>query len=144
MTGLSKKHAVFAGLVFNEQDEPAEVVTVGEEPFYVILDAGFRRHIEAEVVDRQVLEWLGQQIVSSQESVTEAVMSFMGQDDLFTKAVVDASIQDLEGQMEQLRAQGLPEEVRTWLGMLGFRVVVDVHGQVVELDAPGMVDNDER
>jgi hypothetical protein len=38
--------------------------------------------------------------------------------------------------MEQLLQQGLPDGARTWLGMMGFRVVVNVHGEVVGLDAP--------
>ena len=42
------RHALFAGLVVNEQDEPAEVVYVGAIPYCVILDDGFRRHVEAE------------------------------------------------------------------------------------------------
>jgi hypothetical protein len=35
-----------------------------------------------------------------------------------------------------LLEQGLPEDTRAWLGMLGFKVVVNVHGEVVRLDAP--------
>jgi hypothetical protein len=139
----SPQHAIFAGLVFNEAGEPAEIAVVGGEPCYVILDAGFRRHVEAEAIDRQVLEWLQQQIASNQELVSEGVMALVGEDDLFTKAMIDASIKDLDRQMEQLRAQGLPEGARTWLGMLGFRVVVDVHGQVVDLDAPSVADVDD-
>jgi hypothetical protein len=45
--------------------------------------------------------------------------------------------------MEELMQHGLPEEMRAWLGMLGFRVIVDVHGDVIELDAPSAVDEDD-
>lgn len=130
------KRALFEGLVFNQAGEPAEVKIVGGEPFYVILDADFRRHVEAEVVDRQVLDWLRNEIMSNKELVTEGAMSVLGQDDLFTKAMIESSIENVDRQMEALQEQGLPQEARAWLGMLGFRVVVNVHGEVMGLDAP--------
>lgn len=134
------RHALFTGLVVNEQDEPAEVVYIGAVPHYVILDDGFRRHIEAETVDRQVMELLHQQILSQQELITQGMLSMLGKDDLFTKAMVDASIQNMDKHIDILFDQGLPEDTRTWLGMLGFKVVVNIHGEVVRLDAPGWED----
>jgi hypothetical protein len=131
------KQALFEGLVFTPQGEPAAVAMVGSEPCYVIPDAGFRRHVEAEKIDRQVMEWLQQQILSNQELVIQGTMSLLGQDDLFTKAMIDASLQDLDKQAERLMNQGLPAEIRAWLGMLGFRVVVNVHGELVEIEAAG-------
>jgi hypothetical protein len=56
----------------------------------------------------------------------------LGKDDLFTKALIDASIQNMDKVIEQ----GLPDSARAWLGMLGFRVIIDTHGQVVQLDMP--------
>ena len=38
--------------------------------------------------------------------------------------------------MDQVLEQDLPDGARAWLGMLGFRVIVDRHGQVVRLDMP--------
>jgi hypothetical protein len=134
------RHALFAGLVFNEQDEPAEVVYIGAVPHYVILDDGFRRHVEAETVDRQIIELLRQQILSNQELVTEGMLAMLGKDDLFTKAMIDASIQNIDRHIDLLFQQGLHEDTRTWLGMLGFKVVVNVHGEVVHWDAPAQED----
>ncbi len=136
MSDSPGRKALFENLVFNEQGEPAEVVRVGSEPFYVVLDGDFRRHVEAGVIDRQVLGWLREQIVTNRDLITQGAMSMLGQDDLFTKATIDASIENVDQQMDELAVQGLPEEARVWLGMMGFRVVVDVHGEVVELDAP--------
>jgi hypothetical protein len=140
----SGQQALFENLVFNEQGQPAEVVRVGGAPFYVILDGDFRRHVEAEAIDRQVLEWLSEQIAANRDLVTQGAMKLMGQDDLFTKATIDSSLENVDEQMEQLMAQGLPEEARAWLGMMGFRVVVDLHGEVVGLDAPadGEIEDD--
>ena len=134
------RHALFTGLVFNEQDEPAEVVYIGTVPHYVILDDGFRRHVEAETVDRQVIQLLRQQVLSNRELVTQGMLDMLGKDDLFTKAMIDASIQNIDRHIDLLFKQGLPEDARTWLGMLGFKIVVNVHGEVVRLDAPGQGD----
>ena len=43
-------------LIFDEYDRPVEVAYVGDEPCYVVDDAGFRRHIPSEQVDVQVME----------------------------------------------------------------------------------------
>jgi hypothetical protein len=134
-----RRQALFTGLVFNEEEEPAEVVYVGDKPNYVILDDGFRRHVDSEYIDRQVLRWLQEQIFANRELVTEGMLSMLGNDDLFTKAMIDASIQ----QMDQLIEQGLPDDARTWLGMFGFRVIVDIHGDVVRIDLPAQDAPDE-
>ena len=132
MTDSAQRTALFAGLVQDEKGNPVEVVMVGNSPNYVVDDDGFRRHIESETVDRQVIELLRDQFMAHKEIATEAMLQMLGKDDLFTKAMIDASIQN----MDQVLEQGLPENARAWLGMLGFRVVIDTHGEVVELDMP--------
>jgi hypothetical protein len=132
MTAAPARSALFAGLVQDKEGQPVEVVLVGDVPNYVVEDAGFRRHIESEVVDRQVLELLREQFMAHRELATQAMLEMMGKDDLFTKALIDASIKN----MDQVLERGLPEEARAWLGMLGFQVIIDTHGQVVRLDMP--------
>jgi hypothetical protein len=56
----------------------------------------------------------------------------LGKDDLFTKAMIDSSIKN----MDQVLDRGIPPDARMWLGMLGFRIVVDVHGEVVSIEMP--------
>lgn len=130
---MSYRQALFVNLVFNEEDEPAEVVILEGQPYYVILDGDFRRHVEASHVDLQVMAQIREQILSQRELVTEGILQMMGQDDLFTKALVDTSIEHLD---DRLLEQGIPEEARAWLGMLGFKVIVNHHGDVVRLDMP--------
>ena len=138
------KHALFEGLVVNEAGQPAEVVYLGNEPYYVILDGDFRRHVEAKSVDQQVMRWLRDQIMAQQDLVTESAMAMLGRDDLFTKAMLDASIRNLDQQTEQMIEIGIPAEVRAWLGMLGFRITVNVHGEVVSIRLPGEADWDDE
>jgi len=139
LVSSGRRQALFAGLVFNEEDKLAEVVYVSDEPHYVILDADFRRHVESEHVDRQVLQWLQEQFFANQELITEGIMEMMGKDDLFTKAMIDASIQN----MDQVIEHGLPEDACTWLGMFGFRIIVDIHGDVVRTKLPTQEAPDE-
>jgi predicted RNA polymerase sigma factor len=88
--------------------------------------------VPSEYIDRQVLKWLQEQIFANREMVTEGLMAMLGKDDLFTKAMIDASIENID----QVIEQGLPDDVRTWLGMFGFRIVVDIHGDVMRVELP--------
>ena len=132
MTESDKRQALFAGLISNEEDEPVEVAYVGDEAFYVVPDGDFRRHVEAASVDDAVLDQLREQITSQQDLVTQGVLDFLGKDDLFTKASIDLALKNFE----QGFRQADPEQWRPMLGMLGFRVIVNVHGEVVRVEYP--------
>lgn len=128
--------ALFSGLIQDESGNPVDDVMVGDVPNYVVEDAGFRRHVESEAVDRQVIGMLREQFMAHRDIATEAMLQMLGKDDLFTKAMIDASIKN----MDQVLNQGLPDGARAWLGMLGFRVIIDTHGQVVQLEMPEQYD----
>ncbi len=128
--------ALFGGLVVDEYDRPVEVKQIGEGYFYVIDDDGFLRHVESESVDRQVLDELFSMIAGQEDLISEGAMKMLGQEDIFTKAAIEASLKDVDSQVEGLLETGLPEDMRAWLGMMGFRVVLDIHGEVVEVAQP--------
>lgn len=136
------RYALFEGLIVTEEGVPVEVVYVGADACYAIPDpdAGFVWNVDAERVDRQVLGMLREEILRHRELVTEGMLRLLQQDDLFTKAMIDASIESMEDRFDELIRTGLPEEARAWLGWVGFRVVVNVHGEVVRLEYPGMFD----
>lgn len=135
--------AVFEGLVVDEDDRPVGVKTIGAEPFYVVDDDGFLRHIPAETIDRQVLTIMQEYVLSNRDAVVAGMLETMGKKDLFTKAAVEASIGQMGEQMEQLFTTGLPSEARQWLGMMGLRIVIDVHGAVIDLQMPEGIDPDD-
>ncbi len=134
------KQALFSGLVADEFGNPVEVAYVGGESFYVIDDDGFKRHIESESVDRQVLEQFGEYIRGNEDIISEGTMKAIGQEDLFTKAIIDNSLKDLDKQFDQLLQSGLPDDLRAWMGMLGFRVQIDMQGSVIKIEQPGVTD----
>jgi hypothetical protein len=135
---IMSNKALFAGLVIDENGQPLEVAFIGDEAQYVIDDNGFRRHVDAEAVDRQVLAQLQSQIEANKEAVEQGIMKMMGSEDIFTKALIDKSIEN----MDQVLQQGLPDDARQMLGLMGFRVVVNYHGEVLRIDQPGVVDDE--
>lgn len=137
MSDAPHRTAIFEGLVFDQQERPLEVVRLGDEPYYVIDDAGFRRHVEAAYIDRQVLQAMQAQIDENKEAVEEGMLRMLGQADLFTKAAVDSSL----SRIDRLLQNGLPLEARQWLGLMGFRVVVDLHGDVAGIEGGGAIDD---
>lgn len=128
--------ALFEGLVFDEYGNALPVAYVGDEPTYVYAEAGFKYHVDARRVDQQVLDVLAQQINQNQELVAQGMLKFLGKDDLFTKAAIDNSIRNMDKNLPMLFEQGIPEQTRAYLGMLGFRIVINRQGDVIDLDMP--------
>jgi hypothetical protein len=138
------QRALFEGLVVNLQDQPVSVAEVGGAAQYVVSDGGFNFHVDAEAVDRTVLSRLREQILSNKEAVSEGAMKMMGQEDLFTKAMIDSSLNNMDANFTRLIEQGFPEGARAYLGMLGFRIVINYHGEVIRIDEPGLASDEDE
>lgn len=139
---MSKK-ALFAGLVIDEQDRAAEVVYIGDEPCYVVDDDGFRRHISSEAVDRQVLQAMAESIEGHEDLLSEQTAKMLGAEDPFSFALIQSQLKHIDQQLDNMLQTGIPEEVRAYLGMMGFRIKINVHGDVLEVVQPGMVSGDD-
>lgn len=127
------RSAMFAGLVFDEEGNPATIAQVGESACYVVMDDDFKRHIDAEQVDRQVLRFMRAQVEEQRPLAVKTMLEMLGKDDLFTKAAIESSINNMEKNV----GQPIPEDARQWVGMLGFKIVIDFHGNVVDIQMPG-------
>ncbi len=136
--------ALFEGLVVDEFGRPVEVAYVGQDPCYVVDDQGFRRHIDAGMVDRQVLQAFKDLVAGHEDLISEQAAKMLGQDDPFSVANISQQIKNMETQFDKVLELGLPEEQRAYMGMMGFRVRINVHGEVIEVEQPGMVDPDEE
>src|SRR5438105_4883619 len=104
------KQALFGGLVFDEMDRPLETAYVGEDPCYVVNDAGFRRHIPSEQVDRQVLNEIKGMIAGNEELLSEQTAKMIGSQDPFSKAMIQNQLKHIDEQFEQLFQVGIPED----------------------------------
>lgn len=137
------RQPLFAGLVFDEFDQPAEVGYVGEEPCYIVNDAGFRRHIPSEQVDRQVLNEMRAMMEGKESLISEQTAKMLGQDDIFTRAIIEKQLKEIDKQFEALLEAGIPEEGRAYLGMLGLKIIINVHGELVRFEQPGAIAEDD-
>lgn len=135
------RQAIFEGVIYDEDDNLLATAVVGGEAQYVFDDNGFHRHIDAEIIDRQVLAFFLEQLQQNRDMAVQQALQMLGSDDLMTKAAVDSSLRNIT--MDQILAQGVPTQAREMLGMMGFRVVVDVHGEVLRMDQPGVAEDDE-
>lgn len=135
------KRAVFEGLVYDEYDNPVQTGWIGSEPCYIVDDQGFMRHIPAEEVDRQVWEFMQSQIEGKEDLLSEQAAEMLGQDDIFTMAAIQNQLKNMDAQFEKLAEVGIPEESRLYMGMIGFRIIISIHGEVLEIIQPGVVDN---
>ena len=132
---------LFAGLVIDEQGNVAESAFIGSEPCYVVNDAGFRHHIPAEQIDRAVLVQMAEMMKGSEGFLSEQTAKMLGQDDPFSKAIIEQQLKNIEKQFDTLMQTGIPEDMRAYLGMMGFKVIINYHGEVVRMEQPGSADD---
>jgi hypothetical protein len=133
---MSTRQPFFAGLVYNEEGQPVQVAQVGDEPCYAIPDGDFLRHVEAITVDRQAIALLKERLMPLKDALVEGVLQMTGSGDPFSRAAVEMGLEN----MERLLEPGVspPEDMRLALWMSGFRIIVNVHGEVVRVEVPGL------
>jgi hypothetical protein len=127
---------LFKGLVIDENNRPVDTALVGDEPCYVINDAGFMRHVPSHPIDLEILRSFGEQIEGNEQFIADQATKMLGQDDLFTHAILESQLKNLDQHYETILQTGIPEETRAYLGMMGFKVVLDIHGEISKIDYP--------
>ncbi len=133
---------LFKGLVIDEFDQPVGTAKIGDEPCYVVDDGGFLRHILSKPIDLEILRTLGGQIAGNEDMIAEQAGKMMGQEDPFTRAILENQLKNIEKQYEMILEVGIPESTLAYLGMVGFRVVIDVHGEILRIDQPSAPPSD--
>ena len=141
---MPQREPLFAGLVVDEYDNAVETAHVGDEPMYVVNDAGFQRHIPAEQVDKAVLQNMADMIEGHEDELSKAAAKMTGHDDIFSQALLENQLLNIEERFDEILAAGIPEEGRAYLGMTGFKVRINLHGELLEVVQPGMVDPGEE
>jgi hypothetical protein len=132
---------IFAGLIFDENDQPVTVSYVGEEPCYVVNDAGFHRHIPSEQVDHQVFQAMAEMIAGHEGLISEQTAKMLGQDDIFSRALIENQLKQIDKQFDNLLEAGIPDEGRAYLGMMGFKIRINIHGDVIDIEQPGGIED---
>ena len=93
---MKSNKALFEGLIFDELGKPVEVVYIGDDPCYVVDDAGFKRHIPSIDVDRQILDSMLEVVKDNEELFTEQTAKMMGQEDPFSWAMIQNQLKNLD------------------------------------------------
>lgn len=132
------RQAMFEGLVYDEAGNLVTTKLLGDSAQYVVDDDGFLRHIDSEVVDRQVMTVFLEQLDANRDTAVNQAMTMMGKDDIFTKAALDAQLNNID--MDEILKQGIPAQARNMMGMLGFRIIINFHGDVVGMEQPAAPD----
>ncbi|MCD6576561.1 MAG: hypothetical protein J7K66_00935 [Anaerolineaceae bacterium] len=137
------KNAVFQGLVFDDNDQLLNTTFVGNEACYVINDDGFMRHIPAEIIDKQVVAAFRSQVENNKDLIAEQTIKMIGDVDIFTHGIIKNQLENLDDQFDYLLKNGIPEDTRVYMGMLGFKIIVDYHGNVIRVEQPATLTDDE-
>ena len=132
------KRALFTGLIFDENNNPVDQVYIGQDSCYVVDDHGFKRHILSETVDRQVLEQMRTMIEGNEDMISQQTAKMLGQDDIFTYAMIANQLKNMDEQFDKLLETGIPTEARSYMGLMGFKITINIHGDVVSVNQPGI------
>ena len=135
---------LFSGLIVDENGNPVGTASIGSEPAYVIDDAGFKRHIPSEQVDRAVLNQMADLMKGSEDFLSEQTAKMLGQEDPFSKAIIENQLKNIEKQFDTVLQTGFPEDMKAYLGMMGFKVVINYHGEVVRVEQPGAAGQEDN
>lgn len=133
---------LFAGLVVDENGKLAESASIGNEPAYVVDDDGFKRHIPAQQIDRAVLNQFAEMMKGSEDLLSKETAKMLGQEDPFSQAMIENQLKNIDKQFDLILQTGLPEDMRAYLGMMGFKIVINYHGEIVRVEQPGMSGDD--
>ena len=68
----------------------------------------------------------------------------LGQDDIFTYAMIANQLKNMDDQFDKLLETGIPQETRSYMGLMGFKIVVNVHGDVISVNQPGRESGEEE
>lgn len=136
--------ALFYGLVYDERNAMVQTELVGAESFYIVDDNGFKRYVSSEQVDRQVLNQFVSQIAGNEDYLGGQAAAMMGKDDIFTKAVLVNQLKNIDQQMNLLFTSGIPEDALAYLGMMGMKIILDHHGDIIEMNFPVRTAEDDE
>ena len=137
------KQAFFAGLIYDEKDNLIETVNVGSDAFYVVDDDGFKRHIDSREVDERIVRVFTDQINGNEEYLANAAAQMTGKTDLFSMAMFKSQLKNIDQEIDSMFRQGPPAGLAEMLGMSGFKVTIDFHGNIVNINMPSAPDSSD-
>ncbi|MCC6260498.1 MAG: hypothetical protein IT311_06510, partial [Anaerolineales bacterium] len=86
---------------------------------------------------------MAEMMKGSEDLLSAQAAKMLGQDDPFSKAMIENQLKNMDKQFDALLQQGIPEDMRAYLGMMGFKVVINYHGEIIRVEQPGAVGDEE-
>ena len=136
--------AFFTGLLYDENENLIKSVTIGNEAFYVVDDCGFKRHIDSREVDEKIVRLFTDQINGNEEYLANAAANMTGKNDLFSMVMFKNSLKNIDKEIEAMFRQGPPPGLAEFLGMSGFKVNIDIHGNITNVNMPSAPADDSE
>ncbi len=128
--------AFFKGLVFDEKNEPLETVNIGSDSYYIFDDDGFKRHIDSREVDEKIVRLFTDQISGNEDFLANQAANMMGKTDLFSMALLKNQLKNIDKEIDAMFRQGPPPGLAEFMGMQGFKVNIDMHGNIINVNMP--------
>ena len=135
--------AFFTGLIYDDNDNLIEAVNVGNDSFYVVDDYGFKRHIDSREVDEKIIRLFTDQIDGNEDYLANAAANMTGKTDLFSMAMFKSQLKNIDKEIEAMFRQGPPPGLAEILGMSGFKVNIDMHGNIINVKMPETADGSD-
>ena len=134
------KYAFFSGLIYDENDNLIQTTTVGNDSFYIVDDDGFKRHIDSRELDEKIVRLFTDQINGNEEYLANAAANMTGKTDLFSMAMFKSQLKNIDKEIDQMFRQAPPPGLAEYLGMAGFKVNIDLHGNITNVKMPAAPD----
>jgi hypothetical protein len=58
--------------------------------------------------------------------------------------MIESQLRNIDKQYENLFEVGIPEEARAYMGMVGLRIKINLHGEVIDIIQPGVAGPDDE
>jgi hypothetical protein len=91
-----------------------------------------------------VLQVMADMIEGHEDELSKQAATMLGQDDIFSQAILESQLENIDSQLDKILEAGIPEEGRAYMGMMGFKVRINVHGELLEVIQPGMIAPDDE
>lgn len=134
------KYAFFSGLIYDENNNLIETTTVGNDCYYIVDDDGFKRHIDSREVDEKIVRLFTDQINGNEEYLANAAANMTGKTDLFSMAMFKNQLKNIDKEIDAMFLQAPPPGLAEYLGMAGFKINIDLHGNIVGVNMPSVPD----
>jgi hypothetical protein len=83
-----------------------------------------------------VLQFFKDQVMENKDMAIRGMLELMGKDDIFTKTALEYQIAHMDENVDQM----LQPQARELLKSMGFRIIIDAQGTLLDIQMPDIPD----